>query len=84
MLIPLRVVIPTAVAMGLALILLPPRMQAQGSATYTVTTTTDSPHTLPLDGNCTSQLPGNLCTLRAAIQAANFSGGSSRISLAIS
>src|SRR5438552_1988527 len=44
------------------------------AATFVVTTTADAPHTLPIDGNCTSTLPGNPCTLRAAVMAANFLG----------
>src|SRR4051794_16608521 len=52
-----------------------PRAEIAHAATFTVTTTTDAPHTTPLDGNCTSTLPGNPCTLRAAVQAANFLGG---------
>ncbi|HEY7067293.1 MAG TPA: choice-of-anchor Q domain-containing protein [Chloroflexota bacterium] len=47
------------------------------AANFVVTTTADAPHTLPIDGNCTSTLPGNPCTLRAAIMAANFLTGSS-------
>jgi CSLREA domain-containing protein len=35
----------------------------------------DAPHASPLDGTCTSILPRGACTLRAAIQAANFLGG---------
>lgn len=45
------------------------------AASFTVTTTVDAAHTLPLDGNCTSTLAGSPCTLRAAVQAANFLGG---------
>lgn len=45
------------------------------AATFTVTTTTDAAHTSPLNGSCTSTLAGNPCTLRAAMQAANFLGG---------
>jgi CSLREA domain-containing protein len=44
------------------------------ATTFTVATTADAPHALPLDGNCTSTLPGGACTLRAAIQAANVLG----------
>jgi CSLREA domain-containing protein len=51
----------------------PPASRRRGPrGTFTVTTTTDAPHTTPLDANCTSTLPGNPCTLRAAVQAANF------------
>lgn len=56
------------------LLAMPPARPAH-AATFTVTTTTDAPHTLPLDGNCTANLPGSPCTLRAAVQAANFLGG---------
>lgn len=45
------------------------------AASFTVTSTADAPHSQPLNGNCTSTLPGNPCTLRAAMQAANFLGG---------
>lgn len=44
------------------------------ATTFTVATTADAPHATPLDGNCTSTLSGGTCTLRAAIQAANFIG----------
>jgi hypothetical protein len=44
------------------------------ATTFTVATTSDAPHATPLDGNCTSTLAGGACTLRAAIQAANFLG----------
>jgi hypothetical protein len=47
-------------------------MRAQAT-TFTVTTTFDAPHALPLDGTCTSTAQG-ACTLRAAIQAADFLG----------
>src|SRR5438270_5510116 len=52
------------------------------AATFLVATTQDAPHSAPLDGNCTSTLPGGLCTLRAAVQAANFLGGTQTINLA--
>src|SRR5687767_15112113 len=52
-----------------------PRAAPVQAATFTVTTTTDAAHSDPVDGNCTSTLPGNPCTLRAAIQATNFLGG---------
>jgi hypothetical protein len=48
---------------------------------YTVTTTADGQHTLPLNGKCTSVLVGQPCTPRAAIQAANVLGGSHTITL---
>jgi CSLREA domain-containing protein len=51
------------------------------AATFTVTTTADAPHTTPLNGNCTSTLAGNPCTLRAAVQAVNFLGGGHTINL---
>jgi CSLREA domain-containing protein len=63
-----------------ALLVSPSPAQA---ATFTVTTTTDAPHTTPVDGNCTSTLPGNPCTLRAAVQAANFLRGTQTINLAV-
>jgi CSLREA domain-containing protein len=44
------------------------------AATFTVATISDAPHAVPLDGTCTSTLPGGACTLRAAIQAANLLG----------
>jgi CSLREA domain-containing protein len=44
------------------------------ATTFTVATTTDAPHAAPVDGSCTSILPGGTCTLRAAIQAADFLG----------
>src|SRR4051812_41921768 len=53
------------------------------AATFTVTTTQDAPHTTPLNGNCTSTLAGNPCTLRAAIQATNFLGGTNTINLGV-
>src|SRR4051812_47600018 len=45
------------------------------AATWTVTTTTDAAHAQPIDGTCTSTLPGGACTLRAAIQAADYLTG---------
>lgn len=58
----------------------PARAQA---ATFTVSTTADAPHAVPLDGSCTSTLPGGACTLRAAIQAADLLGdGPNTINLA--
>src|SRR5262245_56723105 len=57
--------------------------QPAAAATFIVTTPQDAPHTTPLDGNCTSTLAGNPCTLRAAVQAANFLGGTQTINLAI-
>jgi CSLREA domain-containing protein len=45
-----------------------------GATTFSVATTADAPHAVPLDGACTSTLPGGACTLRAAIQAADFLG----------
>lgn len=68
----------------LALVLVSPLLLSAPpahAATFTVTTTQDAPHTTPLNGNCTSTLPGNPCTLRAAVQAANFLGGSHTIVL---
>jgi predicted outer membrane repeat protein len=53
------------------------------AATFTVTTTTDAPHALPLDGSCTSTLRDKACTLRAAVQAANFLGGPQTINLQV-
>ena len=44
------------------------------ATTVTVATTDDAPHGAPLNGTCTSTRPGGACTLRAAIQAANFLG----------
>jgi CSLREA domain-containing protein len=69
----------------LALLLAPlaPHADLAHAATFMVTTTTDAPHTTPLDGNCTSTLPGNPCTLRAAVQAAKFLGGAQNIGLTV-
>jgi hypothetical protein len=53
------------------------------AATFVVITTQDAPHTMPLGGDCTSTLPGNPCTLRAAVQAANFLGGTHTIALGV-
>jgi CSLREA domain-containing protein len=50
-------------------------------AVFVVNTYEDAPHTLPVDGNCTSTLSGNPCTLRAAVQAVNFLGGAGTITL---
>jgi CSLREA domain-containing protein len=44
------------------------------AATFTVTTTQDAPNVSPTGTTCVSTLPGGPCTLRAAIQAANFLG----------
>ena len=56
-----------------------PRGEVVQAATFTVTTTEDAPHTTPLDGNCTAT--NGQCTLRAAVQAANFLGGAHTINL---
>ena len=53
------------------------------AATYVVSTTADAPHASPVDASCASTLPGNPCTLRAAVQAANFLGGANTINLAL-
>jgi CSLREA domain-containing protein len=54
------------------------------ATSFTVSTTEDAPHAAPLDGSCTSTLPGGTCTLRAAVQAADFAGGGpNRIALGV-
>jgi CSLREA domain-containing protein len=67
-------------AAGLAAVLLAPAVSTSArspalaqATTFTVTTTFDAPHASPLDGSCTSVAQG-ACTLRAAIQAADFLG----------
>src|SRR5690349_839555 len=45
------------------------------AASFLVTTTFDAPHLVPLSGFCDSTLSDHRCSLRAAIQAANFLGG---------
>ena len=52
----------------------PARSTVAQATTFTVSTTSDAPHATPLDGNCTSTLAAGACTLRAAIQAADFLG----------
>jgi len=52
----------------------PVRTSVAQATTLNVATTSDAPHAAPLDGSCTSTLAGGTCTLRAAIQAANFLG----------
>jgi CSLREA domain-containing protein len=71
---------------AVALLLSPlPRPELARAVGFTVETTQDAPHDLPLNGNCTSTLgPGGVggpCTLRAAVQAANFLGGAQTINL---
>jgi predicted outer membrane repeat protein len=66
----------------LVLALLPWATPAQ-AATFTVTTTTDAPHALPIDETCTSTLQDKACTLRAAVQATNFASGAHTINLAV-
>src|SRR4051794_3624718 len=51
------------------------------AASFLVTTISDAPHSTPIDGACTSTLPDQACTLRAAIQAASFLGGTQSIDL---
>jgi CSLREA domain-containing protein len=72
-----------AAVLAAALLLLGalPRALPVQAATFVVTTTQDAPHSLPLNGSCTSTLGGSLCTLRAAVQAANFLGGTQMINL---
>src|SRR5262245_21988020 len=50
-----------------------PLAQPLQAATFTVTTTTDAPQQAGAGGNCVSTVGG--CTLHAAIQAANSTGG---------
>ena len=51
--------------------------------TFTVTTTSDAPQPSP-SGNCISTLADGRCTLRAAVQAANFlTGGPHTINLGV-
>src|SRR5919202_4679731 len=69
-----RLFLANLCAGALLLVLLPVATPAH-AATFNVTTTQDAPHTTPLDGTCTSTLPGGVCTLRAAVQAVNFLGG---------
>lgn len=69
----MRHLVPLLLAGLLSLVL--PRAELAHAASFLVATTTDAPHTTPVDGNCTSTLSGNPCTLRAAVQAANFLGG---------
>lgn len=76
----LRLLAVAVISTILLVVLLPAR--PAHAVTFIVTTTTDAPHSLPVDGNCTSTLPGNTCTLRAAVQAANFlTGGPHTINL---
>src|SRR5207237_228820 len=52
------------------------------AASYTVNDTNDAPLADSSDTNCVSTDPGpNNCTLRAAVQAADNSGGSSTITV---
>ncbi len=77
----MRCLVPMLLAGLLSVVL--PRAELAHAATFTVTTTTDAPHTTPVNGNCTSTLPGNPCTLRAAVQAANSLGGTQIINLGV-
>jgi CSLREA domain-containing protein len=68
------------IALIMAVLLHPESVQA---ATFVVSTTDDAPHASPVNASCTSTLPGNPCTLRAAVQAANFLGGANTINLGV-
>jgi CSLREA domain-containing protein len=73
---PRRFTLALSVACAAAWVLaLLPRVDPAYAASFTVATAADAPHSSPVDGTCASQLPGNPCTLRAAIEAANFLGG---------
>ena len=50
--------------------------------TLQVSTVTDAPDANPGDGICASTLPGNPCTLRAAVQTANANPGFDSITIA--
>jgi hypothetical protein len=50
------------------------------AAGFVVTTGLDAPHTLPLDGTCSSTI--GACTLRAAVEAASFLGGTQTVQFA--
>jgi uncharacterized repeat protein (TIGR01451 family)/CSLREA domain-containing protein len=70
--------------LGLAALLLTvlPHAERAYADTFTVTTTQDAPHAQPIDGTCTSTLPGGTCTLRAAIQAIDYlTGGPHTVNL---
>jgi CSLREA domain-containing protein len=53
------------------------------ATTFAVTTTQDAPNVSPSGTTCQSTLPGNPCTLRAAVQAANALGGTQTINLTL-
>src|SRR5262249_6575078 len=73
---PRRFTLALSVACAAAWVLaLLPRVDPAYAASFTVATAADAPHSSPVDGTCASQLPGNPCTLRAAIEAANSLGG---------
>jgi predicted outer membrane repeat protein len=80
-----RAALANLCAAALLLALLPwPRLAMASGFTYTVTTTLDAPHAMPLDETCTSTLKDKACTLRAAMQAANYAGtGQHTIHLAV-
>jgi hypothetical protein len=79
-----RELLPVLCAVALLVAALP-RPELARAVGFTVDTQTDAPHDLPINGNCTSTLgPGGVggpCTLRAAVQAANFLGGAQTINL---
>ena len=60
-------------------IALAPVAQVSAGGTFNVTTTGDGPDTNPSDGQC--HVATGACSLRAAIQQANASGGTSTINL---
>jgi hypothetical protein len=74
----------TSAGLCLAILLLAllPTARPAYAATFAVTTTVDAPHSLPINGTCSSTLTNNPCTLRAAIEAANYlTGGTHTINL---
>lgn len=73
----IRFLLGATIALVIALLLLvsprPVRAAPKGS-TFTVNSTLDEPNPSPSSGNCVST-PSGVCTLRAAIQAANATAG---------
>src|SRR5262249_33043094 len=68
-----RALLPALFIVGSVQLVLLPASAPVYAATFDVTTTVDYLHSSPLNGNCTSVFVQS-CSLRAAIQAANFLG----------
>jgi hypothetical protein len=76
----LAVVVGMFAALATVALLVAPMESSRAATTFTVVDPTDAPDA-QLNGVCASTAPGNLCTLRAAIQEAEFVAGDDTVVL---